>query len=232
MPELVVVDSRRLERSAAHAVRPVAGGHKLGLEHPLLALADVANGRHRSVDADRLGFEADVAARVEARLDQVYDDLLLAVDEDRPPDERVEVDVVAAAVEVEVDAAMDERFAIHPPTHARRPQELRCAVLQHARAHPRLGVTAIALFQHDRPDAAVIPKPDVKAGEIPKAFVVLAPGAVGSAEQLMAYVTERVTGYKRVREVEFVDAIPKSPSGKILRRVLVERERERLDAQR
>ena len=81
-------------------------------------------------------------------------------------------------------------------------------------------------------DAAVIPKPDVKAGEIPKAFVVLAPGAVGSAEQLMAYVTERVAGYKRVREVEFVDAIPKSPSGKILRRVLVERERERLEAQR
>jgi hypothetical protein len=152
--ELVVVDGRPLERSAAHAVRPVAGGHKLGLEHPLLALADVANGRHRSVDADRLGFEADVAARVEARLDQVYDDLLLAVDEDRPPDERVEVDVVAAAVEVEVDAAMDERFAIHPPSHARRPQELRCAVLQHARAHPRLRVAAIALFQHDRPDAA------------------------------------------------------------------------------
>ena len=62
--------------------------------------------------------------------------------------------------------------------------------------------------------------------------MVLAPGAVGSAEQLMAYVTERVAGYKRVREVEFVDTIPKSPSGKILRRVLVERERERLEAQR
>jgi acyl-CoA synthetase (AMP-forming)/AMP-acid ligase II len=43
----------------------------------------------------------------------------------------------------------------------------------------------------------------------------------------MIYVGERVAPYKKVRLVEFVDAIPKSPTGKILRRVLVERERER-----
>jgi acyl-CoA synthetase (AMP-forming)/AMP-acid ligase II len=74
-------------------------------------------------------------------------------------------------------------------------------------------------------DAAVIPKRDEEAGEIPKAFVVLA-GDV-DAEALMTYVAERVAPHKRVREVEFVDQIPKSASGKILRRVLVERERER-----
>jgi acyl-CoA synthetase (AMP-forming)/AMP-acid ligase II len=75
-------------------------------------------------------------------------------------------------------------------------------------------------------DAAVIPKPDLEAGELPKAVVVARPGAAITAEELMAYVAERVAPYKKVREVAFVDEIPKSPSGKILRRVLVERERQ------
>ena len=44
----------------------------------------------------------------------------------------------------------------------------------------------------------------------------------------MAWVAERVAPYKKVRIVEFIDAIPKSPSGKILRRELIERERERV----
>jgi acyl-CoA synthetase (AMP-forming)/AMP-acid ligase II len=74
-------------------------------------------------------------------------------------------------------------------------------------------------------DVAVVPKPDAEAGEIPKAFVVVRPEAVAAAGELIAFVAERVAHYKRVREVEFVDEIPKSPSGKILRRVLVERER-------
>ncbi len=72
-------------------------------------------------------------------------------------------------------------------------------------------------------DAAVIPVPDADAGEIPKAFIVRR-GDIDEA-QVMAYVAERVSPYKKVRLVEFVDSIPKSPSGKILRRLLVERER-------
>jgi acyl-CoA synthetase (AMP-forming)/AMP-acid ligase II len=72
-------------------------------------------------------------------------------------------------------------------------------------------------------DAAVIPSPDEAAGEVPKAFVV-ARGEV-TANELMAFVAERVAPYKRIRRVAFVDQIPKSPSGKILRRILVERER-------
>jgi len=76
-------------------------------------------------------------------------------------------------------------------------------------------------------DAAVIPKPDLEAGEIPKAFVVPAEGAAPTAEELMAFVSERVAGYKKVRELELVDEIPKSPSGKILRRLLVVQEREK-----
>ncbi len=74
-------------------------------------------------------------------------------------------------------------------------------------------------------DVAVVPSPDADSGELPKAFVVLKPEAQADADELMAYVSERVAPYKKVRLVEFVDAIPKSPTGKILRRVLVERER-------
>ena len=80
-------------------------------------------------------------------------------------------------------------------------------------------------------DAAVIPIPDEEAGEIPKAFVVLADAGF-DADELMPYVAEHVAPYKRIRRVEVIDAIPKSASGKILRRVLVERERALAVAQR
>jgi len=72
-------------------------------------------------------------------------------------------------------------------------------------------------------DAAVISSPDEEAGEVPKAFVVLKADA--SAEELMAYVAERVAPFKKIRRLEFVEQIPRSASGKILRRVLLERER-------
>ncbi|HYA51195.1 MAG TPA: hypothetical protein VEG33_08480, partial [Streptosporangiaceae bacterium] len=71
-------------------------------------------------------------------------------------------------------------------------------------------------------DAAVVRRRDALAGEIPKAFVVLR--APASEQELMAWVAERVAGYKRVRQVEFTDSIPKSPAGKILRRLLAERD--------
>ncbi len=72
-------------------------------------------------------------------------------------------------------------------------------------------------------DVAVIGVPDDEAGEIPKAFVALKPGAEATAEELQAFVAGEVAHYKQVRIVEFVDEIPKSASGKILRRVLRDR---------
>lgn len=74
-------------------------------------------------------------------------------------------------------------------------------------------------------DSAVIPKRDMESGEVPKAFILLRQGQQASAEELMRFVEERVAPYKKVREVEFVEAIPKTPSGKILRRELIEQER-------
>ena len=85
---------------------------------------------------------------------------------------------------------------------------------------------AILLSHPDVTDAAVIPVPDDDAGEIPKAYVVARVPL--TADAVMQFVAERVSPYKKVRQVEFVDTIPKSASGKILRRLLVERERQRV----
>ncbi|MGH7358396.1 MAG: AMP-binding protein, partial [Candidatus Rokuibacteriota bacterium] len=77
-------------------------------------------------------------------------------------------------------------------------------------------------------DAAVVRKPDEEAGEVPKAFVVLKPDEASratTADALMSWVASRVSPHKRIRDVEFIDQIPKSLSGKILRRVLIDRDR-------
>jgi acyl-CoA synthetase (AMP-forming)/AMP-acid ligase II len=77
-------------------------------------------------------------------------------------------------------------------------------------------------------DCAVFRKADEEAGEVPKACVVLKPddrARATSAEDIMAFVAGRVAPHKRIRHLEFVDQIPKSASGKILRRVLIDREK-------
>lgn len=77
------------------------------------------------------------------------------------------------------------------------------------------------LFTHPKvKDCAVCGKPDDAAGEIPIAFVVAHEQSSQLAEDIMAYVSERVSGYKRLKEVRFIDQIPRSGSGKILRREL------------
>lgn len=72
-------------------------------------------------------------------------------------------------------------------------------------------------------DAGVIGVPDDEAGEVPLAFVVVKPGA--EAEEIIAFLRGRLASYKLPQRVEFIDAIPKSASGKILRRVLKDRVR-------
>lgn len=82
---------------------------------------------------------------------------------------------------------------------------------------------AILLSHSCVADAAVVPLANDEAGEVPKAFVVLKQPA--TADELMTYVSERVAPHKKVRALEVIEQIPKSASGKILRRVLVERDR-------
>jgi long-chain acyl-CoA synthetase len=78
-------------------------------------------------------------------------------------------------------------------------------------------------------DVAVIAKPDAEAGEVPKAFVVLRQGYehVGEVE-LMLWTNGKLATFKNVREIEFIDAIPRNPTGKILRRILKEREQQKM----
>jgi long-chain acyl-CoA synthetase len=70
---------------------------------------------------------------------------------------------------------------------------------------------------------AVVGKPDPLAGEVPQAFIVLKDGATASAEEIMAFVNEKVAPYKAIRHVEFRKELPLSSAGKVLKRLLQEK---------
>jgi acyl-CoA synthetase (AMP-forming)/AMP-acid ligase II len=90
---------------------------------------------------------------------------------------------------------------------------------------PPAELEGILLTHPQVADACVVPVRDEEAGEVPKAFIVPHAGREPDPGEVMAYVAARVAPHMRVRACELIDAIPKSPSGKLLRRVLVERER-------
>ncbi|PUB24406.1 4-coumarate--CoA ligase [Promicromonospora sp. AC04] len=85
---------------------------------------------------------------------------------------------------------------------------------------PPAELEALLLSHPKIADVAVIGLPDEEAGEIPKAFVVPAPGESLTEDEVIAFVAEQVSPYKKVRAVEFIEAVPKSASGKILRKDL------------
>ena len=82
---------------------------------------------------------------------------------------------------------------------------------------------ALLLTHPDVADAAVVPRPDERAGQVPVAVVV--PAGDLDERDLVAWVADRVAPHKRIRAVRLVDAIPRTPAGKILRRRLVEEDR-------
>jgi acyl-CoA synthetase (AMP-forming)/AMP-acid ligase II len=81
-----------------------------------------------------------------------------------------------------------------------------------------------ALYGHsDVADVAVIGVPDERWGEAVKALVVLKQGRPADARGIMEYARGRLAGYKLPKSIDFVDELPRNPSGKILKRALRER---------
>ena len=85
---------------------------------------------------------------------------------------------------------------------------------------PPAELEALLLTHPAVADAAVVGRPDEAAGEIPVAYVVLRQEGMASGQEIQDFVAGQVAHYKQIREVIFIDAIPKSASGKILRRLL------------
>jgi acyl-CoA synthetase (AMP-forming)/AMP-acid ligase II len=85
---------------------------------------------------------------------------------------------------------------------------------------PPAELEAVLLRHPDVTDAAVVGRPDEEAGEVPVGYVALRPGASASSEEIKQFVAGQVATYKQLRRLEIIDAIPKSASGKILRRML------------
>lgn len=71
-------------------------------------------------------------------------------------------------------------------------------------------------------EAAVVGVPDDRMGEIPKAYISLKPGETATEREIFDYVEQRLAKYKKLRAIEFLESLPKGPTGKILRRVLRE----------
>jgi acyl-CoA synthetase (AMP-forming)/AMP-acid ligase II len=77
------------------------------------------------------------------------------------------------------------------------------------------------LYENDAVlEAAVVGMPDARWGEVPRAFIVVRPGSDITAEALIAHCRARLAGFKTPREIVFLDALPRNPSGKVLKREL------------
>ena len=136
--------------AATDAVKAVAAGDEVALE----LAAGVPDRAAFRIDALDLGLEVQREPGREPRGDQILDDLRLAVDHDRAPaGQLVHRDMVALAVELQVDAAVDDPLAVEPRCNSQLAEEVDGALLEHARTDARLDVFAAAALEHDRLDA-------------------------------------------------------------------------------
>lgn len=79
------------------------------------------------------------------------------------------------------------------------------------------------LYEHEAVlEAAVVGRPDPRWGEVPVAFVVLRPDAAATADELLEHCRHQLARFKVPKDVQFLDALPRNPSGKVLKRELRE----------
>src|SRR3954470_6560955 len=159
--EVVVADGALGHGGPADAVAAVAAGDEIADELSGLALLGRAGDprpvRGDAGDAGRLGLEQDLAARVEAELDEVLQHLVLGVDGDRAAaGEAVEVDAVAATGEAQLDAVVDEALALEALAGPDLAHQVDRALLQHAGPDRGLDRRARAALDDDRLDAAQV----------------------------------------------------------------------------
>ncbi|XP_013172741.1 PREDICTED: 4-coumarate--CoA ligase 1-like [Papilio xuthus] len=88
---------------------------------------------------------------------------------------------------------------------------------------PPAELEAVLREHPDVSEAAVIGVPHPRKGESPKAFVVLKSNSNTSAKEISEFVEKKVAPYKKINDIMFIDSIPKSSAGKILRRILKEK---------
>jgi hypothetical protein len=147
---LVGVSRGSRQRAAAEAVEAVAAGDELAVEDLLGAVlgeADLGDGRVDAVDPRCLGFEEDRVAGAEAGRDEVFDDLLLAVDVDGAATRQLgQVESYAAAVDVERQPVMDHALAVQAIGQAELVQQVDRTLLEHAGADAVLDVITRAAF--------------------------------------------------------------------------------------
>ena len=160
---------REAGRRAARAARPNpkrnrphrdAACDDVAFELLLLALVAEAHARPFGVEVfngERLSFEKERQSARDSRRDEIFDDFRLAVDEDRAAvGELVQRHVMALVAELEVDAAVDDAFAVHALADAGGSQQIDGSLLEHAGADTCLDVLAGAALEDDGLDAFVL----------------------------------------------------------------------------
>jgi fatty-acyl-CoA synthase len=109
---------------------------------------------------------------------------------------------------------------VHPDGFAEIRDRIKDVIISGGENISSVEVEGVLLRHPSVLEVAIVGMPDEKWGESPHAFVVLAPGKTATPEELIEFTRERLAHFKAPREVKFIDALPKTATGKIQKYVL------------